>query len=251
MSQFQKETIIYPTDIIQTDVPKVPFYLIASIHQNVTEFYYIIPPNSFFYCGNNIKDIVELISNYLNNNSNIYYDYNNKYNWKVMFTNNSIYTKFNISIYKQDNNYPYIFEMYYYSGDKISIYQIFNDLKYLLESPINKEEPVPCFEFTICDLFNNENMVLLSDEELKENLLPIKKMIDEDGNDGKYIASKLLCDLTFNNKVHEQLCNTDIIEIFINLLMNKDDDIHRFSMIALRNLSYLDYCKNNYLKSKI
>lgn len=204
---------------------------------------YVFPTS--FKCELNIQTIISVITEILalfvevetDNHGNIDYNYDEKnFKWRVFHAYASTYSDFEIRIYYDDLNLPYIIEFHCYSKNSNSIGDKCIEIFRAAKSKLTGIPDEPTL------IFNNPFEDDETYEQVQSTLEIISKMVEE--KEGHYIGSQILCDLVFqkDDGLKEKLCKNGCIHLLSKLLENPEEETLRCTIFALSELSDNPYC---------
>jgi len=208
--------------------------------------HYLVPTH--FVCESDIETILSTVNRCLNDISEISYEYSdNDYKWSAVYVKDTKYCELEVFIYSDSGN-PYIVEANRLTGDASAFYPFYKDLKNNLLTS--------CDECRSADSFASSTPMPgaiepLSEVEAKEALAPIHMMANEDYPEAHQIAAHILCDLSIQDGIQQQLCDNGLISVLVGFA--KEDGLfaqhtQRFAILALANLSDSHVCQEKMIE---
>merc|ERR1711991_927481 len=99
------------------------------------------------------------------------------------------------------------------------------------------------------DVSTSMSCAPLSQEKVSEAINQVLSMIEEPDQASKLEASRMLCDLTEEPEIRQQMIGSDCISALVTAASSKSQIIQLHSVIALAQLSECHDCVDNFLAS--
>ena len=216
-----------------------------------------LPPKPVYVVQYNIEtaldfnDIHRIINMILEDIDGAAFEYiTSQFYWTCSYARGSTHCKFEVRLYR-DVSGKIVIEVNRLLGDSFSFFEVYQQLKkefipvdlhqeLHIDSCLDKLSPMPGISDS------------LSDQEAAEALKPILEMASEPNQASQMLAAEILCDLSSQNDMHNQLYEQNAIQTLVKLAteINSETTL-RLLVIAISNLSKLQSFQHQIVQSDI